>query len=115
MGLLLDRNEDGRYELKHQGVVISRFCTLSWAVDRATRYAKNHAQKLYVSAACVSDWYVGFPLDKKQPPKVFQSLEPFAVEASASKEFRFIEGPFLSFELARQASFKISGLGPVEV
>ena len=109
MSLLLDRNEDGRYELLHEGVVVSRFDTLSWAMDRATRHAKNHAQKLYVSTACISDWYVGFLPDKTQTPQIFQSLETMVVEAKA-QEFRFMEGPFESQEQAEKAAFKISGL-----
>ena len=110
MSLLLNRNENGRYELQHEGVVVSRFDTLSWAMDRANRYAKNHAQKLYVSTACISDWYVGFPSDKAQIPQVFQSLEPIVIEAQTQEEFRFVEGPFESEDQARIAAFKISGL-----
>jgi len=108
MSLLLDRNEDGRYELQHEGVVISRFDTLSWALDRATRFAKNHAQKLFVSTACISDWYVGFNSDKTKVPQIIQCSDLTAIEAKA-QEFRFIEGPFESQELAEKAAFKISG------
>jgi hypothetical protein len=108
MSLLLDRNEEGRYELKHCGVVISRFDVLSHAMNRSVQYAKNHAQKIYVSKACISDWYVGFPKDKNQNPLVFQSFEP--VEAGLeNSEFRFLEGPFESQEVAKYAAFKISG------
>jgi len=109
MSLLLDRNpEDGQYELKHLEITLARYETLSAAYPNALRSAKNTCQKLYVSAACVSDWYVGFPQNSKVAPTVFEERDLMAVEAKL-QEYRFVEGPFDSSETAKRAALIISG------
>jgi hypothetical protein len=111
MGFLLDRNEEtNEFEVKHLGISLASFTAFSDAYARASRYAKNFQQKLFIKASVLNDWYVGFPKDKTQSPVLFQN-DPLQVEASL-KDYRFIEGPFESQEVAEQAAIKISGMKP---
>jgi hypothetical protein len=109
MSLLLDRNpEDGQYELKHLGITLARYEFLTDGYENALRSAKNTRQKLFVSAACISDWYVGFPKDATAMPEVFEERDPKVVEAKL-QDYRFVEGPFDSSDTAKRAALLISG------
>jgi hypothetical protein len=110
MSLLLDRNpETGAYELKHLELTVASYVSMTEAHPKSLRFAKDHCQKLFISAACLADTYVGFPKDSSATPVIFSCPEgPSAVQARA-EEFRMIEGPFESEEVAKQAALKISG------
>jgi len=113
MKLRLQKNEHHIYELLYGDSVLLSTPTLSHAVDRGQKYAKNFRRKLYLCESCVEDWYVGFPKDSTQAPEVF--YDPQAVTASASTSaYRFLEGPFVTKDEALEAGFKIAGKAGVE-
>jgi hypothetical protein len=113
MGLRLKRNEQNIYELRYNDIVLTTAIELSEVMGKAEKYAKKFRKKLYIAQSAVADWYVGFPLDKEQSPKVF--FDPFYTvkaqleDATQEATYRFVEGPFMSPEDASEAAFKISG------
>jgi len=108
MSFVLHRNfDDYKYELFYEGVVIARYDLLADAVSDAEKRAKNNVESLFVTKACVSDWYLGFPLDSAQKTVAFFS--PEGIKEETQKQYRFIEGPFETEDQARVALRKISG------
>jgi hypothetical protein len=116
MDILLDRSlvklKDGEekelFEVSLSGVVLSRFETFPHAYGKARALAKKHRKKLFISKACVSDWYVGFPHDKTQKPKIFERPD-WQLTAADQTSYRFVEGPFESPDDAKQAAYRICG------
>ena len=111
MGFLLDRNlEDFKYELFYDDQLIQRHDLLTAALDAGKDLAKNNAESLSITKACVSDWYLGFPLDLKNEVTCFYSPEGISEEVRSSH--RFIEGPFETQRDAGIALRKINGQSP---
>lgn len=104
MELKLTRNE--KYELIYNDIVVGRADSLSEILPVAKSYAKKFQKKLFIAQAALSDWYVGFPTDKEAAPILFFSPN---VTASMQSQYRFVEGPFLSKNEAKEAAFLISG------
>ena len=107
MDLKIDRTQN-TYELNFNGVVLAQSTELTEIMAKAEKYAKKFQKKILISTASVSDWYVGFPVDKEQAPVVFFDSE-YQVKASTPQDYRFVEGPFLNQTAACDAAFKISG------
>jgi hypothetical protein len=116
MDILLDRTlvkfkngeEKELFEISLGNVVISRSELFPHAFDRATTMAKRHRKKLFISKACVADWYVGFPQDKTQRPKIFERPD-WQLTAADQENYRFVEGPFESPDEAKTAAYRICG------
>lgn len=108
MGFLLDRNlEDFKYDLYYEGQLLKRYETLSSALEEAQKKSKNNTANLYITKACVSDWYLGFPKESEQ--KVIAFYSPEGISEEAKNQYKFIEGPFENETEARMASRKITG------
>lgn len=122
MDLLLERNlvevkageTKEMFEVKFsKGVVLSRFETFTHALTRASALAKKYRKKLFISESCLADWYVGFPQDQAQPPKIFERPD-WQLTAADEGNYRFVEGPFISSDEAKSASYKICGKAGTE-
>jgi hypothetical protein len=108
MSFLLDRNlEDFNYELYYNGQLLNRYTLLSSAMDEAQKKSKNNAEPLHITKACISDWYLGFPLNKEEKTISFNSPEGLTEKIKSS--YRCVEGPFYSEKDAVTALRKISG------
>lgn len=109
MELRINRTEQNEYQLTLGDTLIIQG-SLKDVIDRSKDYAKKLHKNIMISAASVSDWYCGFPVDKNQAPTVFYDPH-FLVKATLDTptSYRFIEGPFLTSAAAVEAAFKISG------
>lgn len=115
MELKLDRNEKNAYELCYKDLVLSESFVLAEVMGQAEAFAKKFQKKLYVSEAALSDWFVGFPVNKEEAPLAFFDPSYLVRSSQQSDErFRFVEGPFLTKEAAFDAAFRISGQTAVE-
>lgn len=107
MELKLVRTDENKYELHFKKMTLGKYDTFSQGMERGEAFAKNFRKKLFVSQACISDWYVGFP-ENDQSPVVFYDTR--LVNASAIPDrFKFVEGPFFTDDEACTAALKISG------
>lgn len=113
MGIYLDREEHG-YVVRKDSEILSRYVgsTLEYALKKAQEKAKAIREKLYVTKAAVSDWYVGVPFEGK--PVIFYDTG-LIFAASLPEKYRYLEGPFMDSEEAARACMKLTGeLGEIQ-
>ena len=114
MALFLNRDTDGRYELKLHEIVLSRYDGFNQALAHSLKLAKKYQKKIFVNSSCVSDWYIGFHKEKEKNPTLFYRQDWIISSELEIEPFKFVEGPFPSKEEAAKAAIKISGLPAVE-
>jgi hypothetical protein len=113
MGIILDREEHG-YVVRKDSEILSRLVgsTFDYALKKAQEKAKAIREKLFVTQAAISDWYVGVPFEGK-PVIFYDTNQIFA--ATHPDKFRYLEGPFMDSEEAAKACLKLTGeLGEIQ-
>ena len=107
MGLYLDREEPG-YVVRKDSEILARYVgsSFDYALRKAQEKAKAVREKLFVTQAAVSDWYVGVPAEGK-PVIFYDTNQVFA--SSLPEKFRYLEGPFMDSEEAAKACLKLTG------
>jgi hypothetical protein len=108
MGYCIDRIDTDKYQAFHKeqpSVILIESNLFSAVLDHVTTLAKKTGTKVYVSKACVSNYYLGMP-PEGSVPHLFNHPAP---DATVTSQYRFVEGPFFEEKDAQKASLKMFG------